>query len=230
MAKGAVPLDRNGRSGEAQVEAVGKHKEVTMPTVFSHAAIGFSAAKGAAEATAPNTRIVIASMALSALPDADALFFGVIPYNHPFGHRGFTHSLFFAALIGSLVAFLFSRADWAPAHSFLPLACFFAAATASHGFFDAMTDGGLGVAFFAPFNNSRFFFPWRPIPVAPMSLEGLMNPRGLQVIRVEAELFWTFTIGAVIWDRRTKWRVAVAGASAVLGLIFWVLALTGRGQ
>src|SRR5438552_184078 len=38
-----------------------------MPTVFSHAAVGFIAARGAAEATAPNTRIVIAWMALSAL-------------------------------------------------------------------------------------------------------------------------------------------------------------------
>lgn len=72
-----------------------------MPTVFTHAAAGFIAAKGAAEATAPNRRIVIASMALSALPDADALFFGAVPYGHPFGHRGFTHSLCFAALVGS---------------------------------------------------------------------------------------------------------------------------------
>jgi hypothetical protein len=56
-----------------------------MPTVFLHAAVGFIAAKGAAEATAPNTRILIASMALPALPDADALFFGAIPYGHPLG-------------------------------------------------------------------------------------------------------------------------------------------------
>jgi inner membrane protein len=200
-----------------------------MPTVFSHAAVGFIAAKGAAEATAPNTRIVIAAMALSALPDADALFFGAIPYSHPFGHRGFTHSLFFAALIGLLTAVLFSKAGWAPAHSFLPLVFLFAVATASHGFFDAMTDGGLGVAFFAPFTNNRYFFPWRPIPVAPLSLEGLMNSRGVRVIRVEAELFWTFTLGAAIWDRKTKWRMALASACAAIGIIMWVLALCKTG-
>jgi len=142
-----------------------------MPTIFSHAAVGFIAAKGAAEATAPNTRIVIASMALSTLPDADALFFGAIPYSHPFGHRGFTHSLFFATLIGFLVAFLFSKAGWAPDNPFWPLAILFALVTASHGFFDAMTDGGLGVAFFAPFTNHRYFLPWRPIPVAPLTLK-----------------------------------------------------------
>jgi inner membrane protein len=115
-----------------------------MPTVFTHAAVGFIAAEGAAQATPPNTRIVIASIALSALPDADALFFGAIAYSHPFGHRGFTHSLFFAALVGLLAAVVFSRAGWAPAHSFWSLAILFALVTASHGFFDAMTDGGLG--------------------------------------------------------------------------------------
>ena len=193
-----------------------------MPTIFSHAAVGFIAAKGAAEATAPNTRIVIASMALAALPDADALFFGAIPYNHPFGHRGFTHSLFFAVLMGSLVAFLFSKAGWAPAHSFWALALIFTAAAASHGFFDAMTDGGLGVAFLAPFTNHRYFFPWRPIPVAPLSLGGLVNPRGLRVISAEAELFWIFTLGAVIWDRKTTWRVALAGVCVFVGTVMWV--------
>ena len=196
-----------------------------MPTVFSHAAVGFIAARGAAEATAPNTRILIASMALSALPDADALFFGAIPYSHPFGHRGFTHSLFFAVLIGLFAAVLFSKAGWAPAHSFLPLVFLFAVVTASHGFFDAMTDGGLGVAFFAPFTNDRYFLPWRPIPVAPLSLEGLMTSRGVRVLRVEAELFWTFTLGAAIWDRETKWRMALAGACAAIGTVMWILAL-----
>ena len=51
-------------------------------------------------------------------------------------------------------------------HSFMKLAIFFAAITASHGLFDAMTNGGLGVAFFAPLDNARYFLPWRPIPVS----------------------------------------------------------------
>ncbi|MEK6409987.1 MAG: metal-dependent hydrolase [Acidobacteriota bacterium] len=194
-----------------------------MPTVFSHAAVGFIAAKGATEATAPNTRIVIATMALAALPDADALFFGVIPYNHPFGHRGFTHSLFFAAIVGLFAAVLFLKAGWAPENSLGVLALIFGVTIASHGFFDAMTDGGLGVAFFAPFTNHRYFFPWRPIPVAPLSLEGLLNARGWQVIRAEAGLFWTFTLAAVIWDRRTVWRMILAGACALVGIFMWVL-------
>jgi inner membrane protein len=196
-----------------------------MPTVLSHAAIGFVAGKIATETTASNGRILVASMALSALPDADALFISLIPYNHPFGHRGFTHSLFFAAIIGLLVALLFSRVDWAPQHKFWFLALVFAVTTASHGFFDAMTDGGLGIAFFAPFNNARYFFPWRPIPVAPLSPGTLMSGRGLRVIQWELAMFWTFALAAFVWDWKTRWRIALAVVCAAIGTAMWVLAM-----
>ena len=98
-----------------------------MPTIFSHAAIGFVAAKVSAEASAPNNRIVAAAMALAALPDADALFISVIPYNSPLGHRGLTHSLAFAAAVGLLVAALFLKAGWVTNRSFWSLAILFAA-------------------------------------------------------------------------------------------------------
>ena len=39
---------------------------------------------------------------------------------------------------------------------------------ASHGVLDALTDGGPGVAFLAPFDDTRYFFPWRPIRVSPL--------------------------------------------------------------
>lgn len=200
-----------------------------MPTVFSHAAVGFVAAKFTAEATAPNTRIVAAAMALAALPDTDALFISVIPYNSPLGHRGLTHSLAFAAIVGLLVAALFSKAGWAKNRSFWSLAVFFALVTASHGFFDAMTDGGLGIAFFAPFSNARYFLPWRPIPVAPLSLEGLMAARGLRVIGWEAGLFWTFTVGALIWEKGKVWRIILASVCALAGIAIWIVALIERG-
>jgi hypothetical protein len=35
-------------------------------------------------------------------------------------------------------------------------------ATASHGILDAFTDGGRGIAFFAPFGTERYFFPHHP--------------------------------------------------------------------
>jgi inner membrane protein len=196
-----------------------------MPTIFSHAAVGFVVAKAATKPTEQNARFVLASMALAAFPDADALFINAIPYGHPFGHRGFTHSLAFAAMIGIATALIFLKAGWANQYSFRLLAIIFALSTASHGFFDAMTDGGLGVAFFAPFTNHRYFFPKRPIPVAPLSAGGLISSRGLRVIVAETALFWPFAIAAAIWTRRPGWRMSVAAACAAFGVTMWVLAL-----
>lgn len=196
-----------------------------MPTVFSHAAVGFIAAKGAAEVNTPNARVAIASMALAALPDVDALFIDTIPYSHPFGHRGITHSLFFAAIIGVIAALALSKLEWSGQHSFKSMSVLFAIVIASHGFFDAMTNGGLGIAFFAPFDNTRYFFPWRPIPVSPLSAQGLANARGLRVIGWEAGMFWTFAAAALVWTN-TIWRMALAGALAAAGVAFWVFALS----
>jgi inner membrane protein len=172
---------------------------------------------------APDRRLLFASILLPILPDADALLAPWIPYAHPFGHRGFTHSLLFAALVGAWAAALAIRGKWG--HSFLKLAIFFAAITASHGLFDAMTNGGLGVAFFAPFDNTRYFLPWRPIPVSPMSAAGLMTSHGLRVVSWEFALFWLFAIAAGLWDRRRAPRAVIAALLLIAGAFAWVRAL-----
>src|SRR5215475_4740420 len=193
-----------------------------MPTVFTHGAIGFTAMRlvfGAAS----DRRLLLAAILLPMAPDTDALLAPWIPYSHPFGHRGFTHSLFFGALIGMGAAALAVRRKWG--HSFTKLAIFFAAITASHGLFDAMTNGGLGVAFFAPFDNSRYFLPWRPIPVSPISAAGLITARGLRVVRWEFALFWLFAIAAALWDRRSAPRAVIAALLLIAGTFAWVRAL-----
>ena len=53
-----------------------------------------------------------------------------------------------------------------------------------------MTDGGLGVAYFAPFSNARYFLPWRPILVSPISVAGFFDARGLRVLASEAVWIW----------------------------------------
>jgi inner membrane protein len=168
-------------------------------------------------------RLLYASILLPMLPDADGMFIRWIPYASPFGHRGFTHSLLFAALVGMGAAALAARGKWG--HSYVKLAAFFAAITASHGLFDAMTSGGLGVAFFAPFDNTRYFLPWRPIPVSPMSAAGLMTARGLRVILGEFALFWFFAIAAALWDRRGAARMVIALLFLVAGAAVWFQAL-----
>src|SRR6185436_15539798 len=102
---------------------------------------------------------------LTALPDIDFIGWQAgVPYGNWLGHRGFTHSLFFAAVMALLSASYFRKSA---ALKFTPLWIFFFLCGASHGLLDGMTNGGLGVAYFAPFDNSRYFLPWRPIPVAP---------------------------------------------------------------
>src|SRR5215475_11793009 len=194
-----------------------------MPTVFTHGAIGFTAMRPVFGST-PDRRLLLASILLPILADADALLTPWIPYAHPFGHRGFTHSLFFAALVGAAAAALAVRGKWG--HSFLKLAIYFTAITASHGLFDAMTNGGLGVAFFAPFDNTRYFLPWRPIPVSPMSAAGLMTSHGLRVVRWEFALFWPFAIAAALWDRRRSTRTVAAILLLIAGAVAWFQALS----
>ena len=64
------------------------------------------------------------------------------------------------------------------------------AATASHGVLDAMTDGGLGVAFLAPSDDAGYFLPWRPIPVSPISASRFFSDRGLVIMQAEVLLIW----------------------------------------
>jgi inner membrane protein len=123
-------------------------------------------------------------------PDADVVAFRFgIPYEHVLGHRGLSHSLVVAACVGGLAAWWASWRGW-PRSDGARLAAFLFLATASHGMLDAMTDGGLGVAFLAPFSSERWFFPWRPIRVSPLSVGGLFSTRGLAIIESELVVVW----------------------------------------
>jgi inner membrane protein len=103
--------------------------------------------------------VVMAGAIGSILPDIDVVSFRLgIPYGSLFGHRGFTHSIVFALVMACIGALLLRIERRTFAFVFL--------CTLSHGLLDAMTNGGRGVAFFSPFSNRRFFFPWRPIEVS----------------------------------------------------------------
>jgi inner membrane protein len=81
-----------------------------------------------------------------------------------------------------------------------------------------MTDGGLGIAFFAPFDNTRYFFPFRPIKVSPIGLS-FFSARGLDVIW--SELLWmcipaTIIATGILFYR--KLRRSHAGAASARSL------------
>jgi hypothetical protein len=84
--------------------------------------------------------------------------------------------------------------------------------TVSHGVLDAMTTGGLGVAFFSPFSNERLFLPWRVIEVSPIGVSRFFSLRGLEVLASEVTTVWIpcllFALTGVLvrrqWRRETK--------------------------
>ena len=120
---------------------------------------------------------------LTMLPDLDVIAFHFdIAYASTFGHRGFTHSIVFALLTATLATLLI-RPRTAGLFAFLFLCAL------SHPLLDALTDGGLGVAFFSPFSNERYFFPWRPIRVAPIGAD-IFNARGLATLGSEVVWVW----------------------------------------
>ena len=129
------------------------------------------------------------SVLCTLLPDIDVLGFGLgIPYEHLVGHRGLTHSLAFALIIGLLVARMGFPSVGPGSWEWWSLTTHFSLVTASHGVLDALTDGGLGIAFFAPFDNTRYFFPWTPIKVSPIGIAGFFTDYGMKVLL--SELVW----------------------------------------
>jgi inner membrane protein len=130
----------------------------------------------------PPARVWLSVIGCSVLPDADVLGMRLgIPYGSLLGHRGLSHSLLFAGVTGVAVA------RWILRDRRLLTATAVAAATASHGVLDALTNGGLGVAFFSPFDLTRYFFPWRPIVVSPL---GFVASRVWPVLSSELVVVW----------------------------------------
>lgn len=76
------------------------------------------------------------------------------------------------------------------------LALFFTLVTLSHPLLDMLTDGGLGVALFAPFSGRRYFLPWRPVEVSPIGV-GFFSQRGLEVLASEVRWVWLPGLGVV---------------------------------
>ena len=152
-----------------------------MPTIFSHPAIPLALRFGLGKEVVSG-RLLLAGVAASILPDFDV----IIPYEDQFGHRGFSHSFFFAALVALLGAcgHRWLHCGFGIAFWFL----FFS--TASHGILDAFTNGGRGIAFFWPWSNERYFARYQLIEVAPLSISHFLSWWGVRIILSELRWVW----------------------------------------
>ncbi|GIW55656.1 MAG: hypothetical protein KatS3mg082_2060 [Nitrospiraceae bacterium] len=176
-----------------------------MASAFSHVVV--AVALGMAwRPAARSMRFWVFGAACAVGPDLDVLGFWLgIPYDHLLGHRGLTHSLFFAALLAvGVVAAAFDGPEWSGAR--LRVWAYLFGATASHGILDAMTNGGLGVAFFAPFDSTRYFLPFRPIEVSPIGLGEFFTAYGWVVLASEIPWVWLPAVlfAAPLWLARRR--------------------------
>jgi inner membrane protein len=177
-----------------------------MPTLFTHALTAAALGQLGKPEWRKQPHFWAAAVTCAVLPDVDVVGFSIgIHYGDLWGHRGMTHSLLFSAAVAALLAALFrsaSRARW-------KLGVLFFLFGASHGVLDALTDGGLGIAFYSPFVEQRYFFPWTPIRVSPIGMTGFFSTRGMLVLW--SEIFWVWIpalmLSGAIWTIRWWQRI-----------------------
>jgi inner membrane protein len=176
-----------------------------MATDYSHAVVGLGLARLYATKPMPWAYWGLAAI-LPIVPDFDA--FSSAAYGTWLGHRGFTHSLVFALLLGMAAAgilFRYFRVNW------WSLSALIFAMIASHGLLDALTRGGESVPFFRPLGGR--YGNWGLIPVSDIALE-LPDPRYSRAIRGELLWVWLPTgllVGLVMAYRRLKRDAAEEG-------------------
>jgi inner membrane protein len=152
-----------------------------MATLYTHAVVGVGLARLYAVRPMPWVFWGLAAVLPIA---ADLDVFSTATYGGPLGHRGITHSLLFALLLGMAVAGAtcrYIRVRWWSS------ALLFSAIIASHGLLDALTYGGEGIPLFWPVGGR--YGNWGPVPLSDIAFD-LPDPRYSRAVR--AELLWVW--------------------------------------
>ena len=157
-----------------------------MASVFGHAILAASSGVVLPKVLR-KPKLIILGVLCSIFPDADVLGFRYgIRYGDLWGHRGMTHSILFGLLFGLVISLLFfysyKNKDKLIVWAYLSFCAI------SHGILDGFTTGGMGVAYFSPFDTERYFLPYRVIRVSPLSISRFFDDWGWRVI--ESEAFW----------------------------------------
>jgi inner membrane protein len=133
-------------------------------SVLGHVAIGIVVARAITPAAETPDRLaprMVGLAALALLPDSDFVL-GALARGSPlFIHRGPTHSLLAAVLVGLVVAFVLVVARDPAALRWGLIA---GLVVASHGFMDAIGDSSVGVELLWPFSDVRLLAPWQLLP------------------------------------------------------------------
>jgi inner membrane protein len=160
---------------------------------IGHIVVGMAAARVYRDGAAPHWSSMALWSGLSLLPDIDVIGFGLgVEYGDPWGHRGATHSLTCAMAIAAALGLAAPRFQLPPVRIW----AIAGVVLASHGLLDTLTDGGLGCALLWPFDLTRYFAPWRPIPVAPIGLD-FLSPASLVIVLTELVLLAPLVVFAL---------------------------------
>jgi inner membrane protein len=167
-----------------------------MASIISHAAAGAALSIAFAPDGAPG-RFWPVAIATAVLPDVDSLLhYFRVSYSYTLSHRGFFHSPFLGLIISFLLMLLFFRDEALFSGRWFRYFLIFFLVWTSHGFLDALTNGGRGVAFLSPFSSKRYFLPWTPIQVSPMRIKSFFTSRGWSVFK--NELVWIWLPGGML--------------------------------
>jgi inner membrane protein len=161
---------------------------------IGHLAVGAALGAVYSRATGSNPRITILTFASLALaPDLDLVTsaFGA-PGNTPLDHRGITHSLPFAMILGLLVSLVFHKRGRGLLAGLLTFG-----ALGSHGFLDSMSERGGGPMLLWPFTAENYEFQWRPIP-GVLTASHYLTLEAIPTLVVEFLLFLPFSLFAAL--------------------------------
>lgn len=167
-----------------------------MASAFSHAFVALALGKASSHPIM-TWKVLLLGTTCSIVPDLDVIgFYFGIQYGDLWGHRGMTHSLLFAGLLSAALVAMWHKQKARAARVGIFVYLFLC--TASHGLLDALTDGGLGVAFFSPFDPSRYFFAARPVAVSPIGISAFFNEDAFYVFASEVKWIWLPTIAGFV--------------------------------
>lgn len=169
--------------------------------MVSHAAVGAAAAIAFAPKGVP-AFFWPASILCATAQDLDVIgFWFHLPYGHVLGHRGFTHSLFLGLAVSLFLTIFLFRETSAFSRLWFFYILFFFLLWASHGILDAFTRGGYGAALLWPFENSRIFSSWTPIPISPIGPRSFFSKWGFAVFMNELMWVWLPSFSLALFAR-----------------------------
>jgi len=176
-----------------------------MPTPIAHAIVSIPLAKTIMREN-NSKKILFWSVFCATIADIDLIgLFLSLPVNSLLGHRGFTHSIFFAFFISLSVCLIFFREFNFKEKRFYFLFINFFLIGLTHPILDALTSKYYGVALLSPFSNYRFAWPWSPIN-DNIGEVGFFNYYGIffwQVLMIEVTIIFLSLFCLWLISRRT---------------------------